>query len=77
MAESNLKEMMIDDINEDTADDNQVNENVKIKWYLLRSNGTFVKVWNFLITCLTIYNLIVTPFIWVFWDVYQSYNDVT
>jgi len=27
MAESNLKEMMIDDINEDANEDNQINDN--------------------------------------------------
>lgn len=74
MAESNLKEMMIDDINEDVNEDNQVSENQpKLKWYLIDTERTFCKVWNFWITLLIIYNLIVTPFVLVFPTVY--YDD--
>jgi len=73
MAESNLKEMMIDDINEDANEDSTVNENQpKLKWYLIDTERTFCKVWNFLITILTIYSMFVAPFVIVFPDVYQD-----
>ena len=78
MAESNLKEMMIDDINEDANEDSTVNENQpKLKWYLIDTERTFCKVWNFLITILTIYSMFVAPFVIVFPDVYQDYDPVT
>ena len=77
MAESNLKEMMIDDINEDANEDSTVNENQpKLKWYLIDTERTFCKVWNFLITILTIYSMFVAPFVIVFSDVYQDYDEV-
>lgn len=74
MAESNLKEMMIDDINNDESNEtNQNNESqtVKIRWYLIDSNKAFCKTWNFLITILTIYNMFVCPFIMVFPEFYS------
>lgn len=78
MAESNLKEMMIDDINEDANEDSTVNENQpKLKWYLIDTERTFCKVWNFLITILTIYSMFVAPFVIVFPDVYQDKDPVT
>jgi hypothetical protein len=78
MAESNLKEMMIDDINEDANEDSTVNENQpKLKWYLIDTERTFCKVWNFLITILTIYSMFVAPFVIVFPDVYQNYDEET
>lgn len=78
MAESNLKEMMIDDINEDANEDSTVNDNQpKLKWYLIDTERTFCKVWNFLITILTIYSMFVAPFIIVFPDVYQDEDPVT
>lgn len=65
--------MMIDDIQDDEDDDNQIIDNQqKIKWYLIDTERNFCKAWNFLITILTIYNLIVTPFIMVFSEVYQT-----
>jgi hypothetical protein len=78
MAESNLKEMMIDDINEDANEDSTVNENQpKLKWYLIDTERTFCKVWNFLITILTIYSMFVAPFVIVFPEVYQDYDPET
>jgi hypothetical protein len=75
MAESNLKEMMIDDINEDADEENQIMDSQpKIKWYLIDTERTFCKVWNFFITLVTTYNLFVTPFIIVFPDVYMQCN---
>ena len=73
MAESNLKEMMIDDINEDADEENQIIDSVpKLKWYLIDSERTFCKIWDFIITLLTMYTLFVTPFLLVFPDVYQT-----
>ena len=71
MAESNLKEMMIDDINEDADEENQIIDSVpKLKWYLIDSERTFCKIWDFIITLLTMYTLFVTPFLLVFPRVY-------
>jgi len=71
MAESNLKEMMIDDINEDADEENQIiDSQPKLKWYLIDTERTFCKVWNFVITMLTIYTLFVSPFILTFRSVY-------
>jgi len=62
MAESNLKDMMIDDINEDADEENQiVDSQPKLKWYLIDSERTFCKFWNFLITWVIIYSLFATP----------------
>ena len=73
MAESNLKEMMIDDINEDANEDSHVNESSeKLKWYLIDTEKTFCKVWNFIITILIIYSLFMGPFVLVFPEIYQS-----
>lgn len=72
MAESNLKEMMIDDINEEADEEIQSIENQpKLKWYLIDTERTFCKVWNFMITMITIYSLFVVPFILVFGEVYE------
>ena len=73
MAESNLKEMMIDDINEDADEENQIIDSVpKLKWYLIDSERTFCKIWDFMITLLTMYTLFIAPFMLVFPDVYQK-----
>jgi hypothetical protein len=64
--------MMIDDINEDADEDNQIiDSQPKLKWYLIDTERTFCKVWNFLITLLTMYTLFVTPYILTFPDIYQ------
>jgi len=71
MAESNLKEMKIDDINEDADEENQIiDSQPKLKWYLIDTERTFCKVWNFLITMVTIYTLFVSPYIMTFKSVY-------
>ena len=75
MAESNLKEMMIDDINNDDGNETtQINDNTqtKLRWYLIDTDRTFCKSWNFLITILTIYNMFVVPFILVFPEFYEN-----
>ena len=72
MAESNLKEMMIDENNEEAEEEIQsVESTPKLKWYLIDTNRTFCKLWNFMITILTIYSLVITPFILVFPEVYE------
>lgn len=72
MTESNLKEMMIDDINEEAEEEASHTENQpKLKWYLIDKERTFCKVWNFMITMLVIYSLIVSPYVVVFQNVYE------
>lgn len=67
MAEQNLREMMIDDIQDDEEDDNTAeDQQTKIKWYLIDSDNTFCKTWDMLITFVTIYNLFVVPIVIVF-----------
>jgi hypothetical protein len=63
---------MIDDIQEDDEEESQIVEQsvTKIEWYLIDTDRNFCKVWNFLITIVTIYNLLVTPMILVFPDIY-------
>mmetsp|Transcript_42193 Transcript_42193/g.64693 ORF Transcript_42193/g.64693 Transcript_42193/m.64693 type:complete len:257 (+) Transcript_42193:436-1206(+) len=76
MAESNLKEMMIDDINDDVGEEGQLNKDQpKIEWYLIDTERTFCKVWNFIINWVTIYSLIMTPFIMVFPHIYEMNLD--
>jgi hypothetical protein len=72
MAEQNLREMMIDDIQDDD-EENQVVETRqnKVKWYLIDTDRNFCKFWNFIITILTIYNLLVTPLILIFPSLYM------
>ena len=75
MAESNLKEMMIDDINEDADEENQIIDNMpKLKWYLIDTERTFCKLWEFLVTWILIYSLFVTPFILVFDKLHSCYR---
>jgi len=77
MAESNLKEMMIDDINEDADEENQIIDSVpKLKWYLIDSERTFCKIWDFMITLLTMYTLFIAPFMLVFPEVYITCKPI-
>jgi len=63
--------MMIDDINDDDDDESQIIENPsKIKWYLIDTEKNPCIVWNFFITLLIIYNLVVFPYVVVFKRVY-------
>jgi len=72
MTESNLKEMMIDDINEEAEDETTTAEpQQKLKWYLIDREKTFCNVWNMMITFLLIYNLFVAPYVLVFMEVYE------
>ena len=73
MAEPNLKEIVIDDINEEADEENQIiDQQPKLKWYLIDTERTFCKVWNFMITLLIIYTLFVTPFILTFDQIYMT-----
>jgi hypothetical protein len=66
-----LKEMKTDDTNEDADEENQkIDSQPKLKWYLIDTERTFCKVWNFLITMVTIYSLFVSPYIMTFKGVY-------
>ena len=72
MAEENLKEL---NINEDHSDDNnpgqEEKEHEKIEWYLVDTERIFCHLWNFMICLVTIYNMIVTPFIMTYPQIYQ------
>ena len=71
MAESNQRDTLLDDVNEDNDEDTTMVEmKPKDKWYLIDTEKTFCKVWNFIITILTIYTLFVSPFILTFNSVY-------
>lgn len=73
MAESNLKEMMQDEPDDCLDDENHlIDRGPKLKWYLIDSERTFCKIWDFMITLLTMYTLYVTPFLLVFPQVYQT-----
>jgi hypothetical protein len=77
MADQNLREMMIEDIQDQDDDDSQTIDNQqKIKWYLIDTERTFCKVWNQIITFVTIYNLCMTPFILVFPEIYTKCKDL-
>lgn len=65
--------MMIDDQNDEDDDENEIVESQpKIKWYLIDTERTFCKVWNFFITLLIIYNLVMTPIVLVFKTIYSK-----
>lgn len=46
MAENKLREMMIDDINEEADDEVRTETMPKLKWYMIQADGTFCKIWN-------------------------------
>lgn len=73
MAEQNQKEMMIDDnIDEEGEDWLKEQEQKKMPWYMLDAESTFIRFWNFFITLVIIYQLIINPFIQVFPTVYMQ-----
>ena len=78
MAENNLKDL---NINEENSDDRESGgeekEHDKIEWYLVDTERTFCRLWNFLICLVTIYNMLVTPFLMTYPDIYQSYDEET
>ena len=75
MAESNLKEMMVDNIAEDSYGESNMldtNNQSQITWYMINSYGSFCKVCDLLITILLIYDHFAVPVILVYSDVYQT-----
>lgn len=74
MAEQNQKEMMIDEHIDGEDDWMKEHGNQKLAWYMLDVDSTFIKAWNFFITLVLIYELIMNPFIQVFPEVYQTKN---
>jgi hypothetical protein len=71
--ESDIKSLLINDINEDQEEDNEVltNAHLKVKWYQIHTESTFCKVWDFLVALVTIYTMFVAPYILIFPDVYS------
>ena len=43
----------------------------RLKWYLIDTERTCCKVWDFFITCLLIYQLIMVPYLLVFYNIYE------
>ena len=75
MAESNLKEMMVEDIADDGFEDQHQSDNIgtnTIPVYMLNSYGTFCNVLNFMITLLLIYDHFAVPVLLVFPGVYMT-----
>ena len=66
--------MMLDDITEQNDDETLTLESTqKLKWFMLDTERTPVKVWEFIINILIIYSLYITPFIIVFKCVYSCF----
>ena len=57
-------EKKLEDQDDDDAGHDDVQNNTK--WYLIDKDGTFCKIWNFLITLCIIYSLFVVPFLWIY-----------
>ena len=72
MAEQNQREMIVEDVADEGDEENQIIDNEpKLEWYLIDTESNFAKAWNFIITLIVIYNLIVTPFFLVFPGIYR------
>ena len=72
IADLNLREMHIDDIQSgDDEKEDETDEKDQVAWYLIDTEKPLCRVWNAFIIFVTIYNLIMTPFILVFPEVYQ------
>ena len=69
-----MKELMTDEFPEEMNEANlQIEDhNNNSPWYLIDSDKSFCKFWDFFITILILYELIVVPFVLVFPDLYQS-----
>ena len=65
------------DMDEDVQEEKEKEEDEEYqpRWYLIEKDGKPCQFWDFMITCIIIYNLFVTPFILVFPDVYQKKDD--
>lgn len=76
MGQSNLKEMMLEENNEDAeAEVHQSADTTKMAWYLIDTDKTPTKVWNFIVSLMTIYTLIVAPYILVNEQIYVNCLD--
>ena len=65
---------MLDDITEQNDDETLTLESTpRLKWYMLDTEKSYVKVWDFIITSLIIYSLFITPYIMVFPCVYSCF----
>ena len=65
---------MLDDITEHNDDENLTLESTpKLKWYMLDTERTSMKLWELLITFLHIYSIYMTPFVIVFKCVYSCF----
>lgn len=53
-------------IDEYDEDDDAEDSNTSSKWYLIEKDGTFHKLWDFLVTLCIIYTLFATPVIMIF-----------
>ena len=71
-AEMGLREMTVNDVDEIADDESDIVIQPKLKWYLIDTEKTFCKLWDFAVTIVTIYNLFVIPVFLVFPDVYQN-----
>lgn len=54
------------------VDDDEGHEDVQTttKWYLIDKDGTFCKIWNFLITLCIIYSLFAVPVLLIYPEIY-------
>lgn len=61
-----MKDQKIEDIqaNED-EEENEV-KTVCLPWYMVNGEGSAIKTWDFFITLITIYSMILTPFVLVY-----------
>lgn len=66
-------EKKLEDVDEDEG--NHDDSSNATKWYLIDKDGTFCKIWNFLITLCVIYSLFAVPVLWIFPSVYQWCGD--
>lgn len=64
--------MMVDDNIEGGNDFKSELGLEKLPWYMMDKDGTVIKSWNFFITILLIYELLVNPFILAFPNTYSK-----
>ena len=78
MEEQTMKDITFD-MDEDVQEEKEKEEDEEYqpRWYLIEKDGKPCQFWDFMITCIIIYNLFVTPFILVFPDVYQEFDKDT
>lgn len=78
MEEQTMKDITFD-MDEDVQEEKEKEEDEEYqpRWYLIEKDGKPCQFWDFMITCIIIYNLFVTPFILVFPSVYQTFDPLT